>query len=118
MTTAPSPMDLSSLSIGSLVWMASAQPVLDESTEDRLIQRAGNGDRSALEELAMSNLRIVIDEAIRSRGLGTPQDRLVRVGVKALIEAVRTYDPERDDRFSRHLRLRVRSAFQEATSVS
>jgi len=118
MTTAPSPMDLSSLSIGSLVWMASSQPVLDESAEDQLIQRAGNGDRSALEELAMRNLRIVIDEAIRARGLGTPQDKLVRMGVKALVEAARTYDPERDDRFSRHLRLRVRSAFQEAISVS
>ena len=118
MTTAPSPMDLSSLSIGSLVWMASSQPVLDEASEDELIDRAKSGDRSALEQLAMGNLRIVIDEAIRSRGLGTPQDRLVRVGVKALVEAVRTYDPERDDRFSRHLRLRVRSAFQEATSVS
>lgn len=118
MTHSLSAAHLSTLDIGSLVWVASAQPVLDEATEDELIRRAGAGDRAAMEQLAMSNLRIVIDEAIRERGLGTPQDKLVRVGVRALVEAVRTYDPERDDRFSRHVRLLVRSAFQQATSVS
>jgi DNA-directed RNA polymerase sigma subunit (sigma70/sigma32) len=118
MTHSLAAADLSSMSIGSLVWMASAQPVLDDATEDELIRRAAEGDRAALEQLAMSNLRIVIDEAIRARGLGTPQDKLVRLGVGALVEAVRCYDPERHDRFSRHLRLRVRAAFQEAISVS
>jgi DNA-directed RNA polymerase sigma subunit (sigma70/sigma32) len=118
MTHSLAAADLSSMSIGSLVWMASAQPVLDEATEDELIRRAGEGDRAALEQLAMGNLRVVIDEAIRARGLGTPQDKLVRVGVRALVEAVRCYDPAQHDRFSRHLRLRVRSAFQDAISVS
>jgi DNA-directed RNA polymerase sigma subunit (sigma70/sigma32) len=118
MTSAHSAMDLSSLSIGSLVWMASSQPVLDEATEDQLIQRAGHGDRAALEQLAMSNLRIVIDEAIRSRGLGTPQDKLVRAGVRALVDAVRYYDPQRHDRFSSHVRSRVRAALNESVGVS
>jgi DNA-directed RNA polymerase sigma subunit (sigma70/sigma32) len=118
MTFELSPADLSSLSIGSLVWMASAQPVLDEATEDQLSNRAREGDRSAIEQLAMANLRVVIDEAIRARGLGTPQDKLVRVGVRALIDAVRHYDPSASDRFSTHVRARVRSALSESIGVS
>lgn len=110
--------DLAGLSVGSLVWMASAQPVLDERTEDELIRLAREGSREALEQLAMQNLRIVIDEAIRTRGLGLSQRKLVRVGVNALIEAVRYYDPQVDGRFSSHLRARVRSAFRETISVS
>jgi DNA-directed RNA polymerase sigma subunit (sigma70/sigma32) len=110
--------DLATLSVGSLVWMASAQPVLDERTEDELIQAAREGDRDALEQLAMRNLRIVIDEAIRTRGLGMSQSKLVRVGVNALLDAVRFYDPAVHGRFSSHLRARVRSAFEKSISVS
>ena len=110
--------DLESLSIGSLVWMASAQPVLDERTEDELIRSAREGDREALEQLAAGNLRIVIDEAIRTRGLGLSQRSLVRLGVSALIDAARYYDPQIHGRFSSHVRSRVRSAFQESISLS
>ena len=113
-----SPADLASLSVGSLVWIASAQPVLDEPTEDELIQGAREGNRESLEQLAMRNLRIVIDEAIRARGLGLPQNKLVRVGVHALIDAARYYDPQLHGRFSSHLRMRVRTAFQESISIS
>jgi len=105
--------DLATLSVGSLVWMASAQPVLDERTEDELVDLAREGDREALEQLAMRNLRIVIDEAIRTRGHGHSQDKLVRLGVCSLIDAVRYYDPQVDGRFSAHLRSRVRVAFQK-----
>jgi DNA-directed RNA polymerase sigma subunit (sigma70/sigma32) len=118
MTHTLSAADLSTLSIGTLVWVASAQPVLDDAAEDELVRRAGDGDRAALEQLAMSNLRIVIDEAIRARGLGIRQDKLVRLGAEALMDAVRRYEAGRHGRFSRHVRLRVRAAFQEAMSVS
>ena len=110
--------DLASLSVGSLVWMASAQPVLDEPTEDELIRSAREGSREALEQLAVQNLRIVIDEAIRTRGLGLPQGKLVRMGVSALIEAARYYDPQMHGRFSSHLRSQVRAAFRKSISVS
>jgi DNA-directed RNA polymerase sigma subunit (sigma70/sigma32) len=110
--------DLASLSIGSLVWMASAQPVLDERSEDELILSAREGSRDALEQLAMRNLRIAIDEAIRTRGLGLPQHELVRVGVSALVDAARYYDPQVDGRFSSHVRSRVRAAFHKTISVS
>jgi len=118
MTHSSRPDDLAHLSVGSLVWVASAQPVLDERTEDELIRLAREGDRDVVEELAMSNLRIVIDEAIRARGLGMAQDQLVRIGVTALLDAVRLYDPQADGRFSVHVRARVRAAFQRTISIS
>lgn len=110
--------DLASLSVGSLVWMASAQPVLDERMEDELIRAAREGSRDALEQLAVGNLRIVIDEAIRTRDAGLPQSTLVRMGVNALIEAVRFYDADVDGRFSSFLRERVRAAFRKTISLS
>jgi len=110
--------DLETLSLDSLIQVASAQPVLDESGEDALIQRANAGDRRVLEQLAMSNVRIVIDEAIRTRGLGVSQEKLVRAGVRALLDAVRYYDPSAQGRFSTHVRSRVRSAVREAIGVS
>jgi DNA-directed RNA polymerase sigma subunit (sigma70/sigma32) len=110
--------ELAQLSIGSLVWMASAQPVLDEAAEDELIRLAREGDRRALEQLAVGNLRVVIDEAIRARGLGRSQRSLVRAGVGALLDAVRYYDPAVHGRFSAHLRTEVRSALTRSIDVS
>jgi RNA polymerase primary sigma factor len=110
--------DLAHLSIGSLVWMASAQPVLDELAEDELILRAREGDRQALEQLAVANLRVVIDEAIRARGLGRPQHELVRVGIAALLQAVRFYEPALHGRFSAHLLAQVRQAVGRTIAVS
>jgi DNA-directed RNA polymerase sigma subunit (sigma70/sigma32) len=118
MTYAYPGSDLATLSVGSLVWMASAQPVLDDRTEDELIELAREGDRQALEQLAMRNLRIVIDEAIRTRGLGASQGKLVRLGVGALVDAARYYDPTVHGRFSSHLRTTVRGAFQKTIRVS
>jgi len=118
MTYAYPAADLATLSVVSLVWMASAQPVLDERTEDELVDHAREGDREALEQLAMRNLRIVIDEAIRARGPGHSQDMLVRLGVQSLIDAVRYYDPHSHGRFSAYLRSRVRTAFGKTIWVS
>jgi DNA-directed RNA polymerase sigma subunit (sigma70/sigma32) len=118
MTHAHPGAELATLSVGSLVWMASAQPVLDELTEDELIQAAREGKRDALEELAVRNLRVVVDEAIRCRGLGTPQGRLVRAGVAALLEAVRVYDPSAHGRCSEHIRSSVREALQRKIGLS
>ena len=118
MTHAHPGAELAQLSIGSLVWMASAQPVLDEAAEDELIHLARDGDRRALEQLAVGNLRVVIDEAIRARGLGLPQSKLVRTGVGALLDAVRYYDPAVHGRFSSHVRYRVRHALRDTISVS
>lgn len=113
---APTPSDFGKLSLGDLVWVASAQPVLEEDQEDDLIRRARAGDVSALDQLVLRTLRIAIDEAIRTRGLGEPQRRLIRQGVTTLLKTARLYDPIKDGRFSSYARNRVRHAISERVS--
>jgi DNA-directed RNA polymerase sigma subunit (sigma70/sigma32) len=114
----PVTSDFDGLNLSDLVSMASEQPVLDNANEDALIRRAGEGDAVALEQLVLGNLRIAIDEAIRTRGLGRPQRELVREGVSILVESARSYDPILHGRFSSHVRTRVRRAIRERTSFS
>jgi DNA-directed RNA polymerase sigma subunit (sigma70/sigma32) len=110
--------DLAQLSLGDLVAVASAQPVLEAEDEDSLVKRAQYGDADAREQLVMRNLRIAIDEAIRTRGLGLPQRELVPTGVRTLLDAIRSYDPLVDGRFSSHVRARVRRAMRASISIS
>jgi RNA polymerase nonessential primary-like sigma factor len=118
MTAATISPDLTQLSIVDLVEVASAQPLLDEQDEDTLATRARQGDAEAREELVMRNLRIAIDEAIRTRGLGQPQRKLVPTGVRTLLDAIRSYDPLVHGAFSSHVRERVRRAMKASLSVS
>jgi DNA-directed RNA polymerase sigma subunit (sigma70/sigma32) len=60
----------------------------------------------------MRNLRIAIDEAIRTRGLGLPQRELVPTGVRTLLDAIRSYDPIVHGPFSSHVRAQVRRAMK------
>ncbi|MEQ1855859.1 MAG: hypothetical protein ABL963_05265 [Longimicrobiales bacterium] len=113
----PTP-NLAQLGLGDLIRMASAQPVLDERDEGALVERAQKGDTDAREVLVLSNLRVAIDEAIRTRGHGQPQRKLVPMGVSSLLEAIRTYDPNTDGPFSSHVRSRVRLALRRGTAVS
>lgn len=118
MVAAPPTPDLAQLSLGDLIRVASAQPVLDEHDEDSLIALARLGDAEAREQLVMRNLRVAIDEAIRRRGWGLPQRKLVPMGISTLIEASRTYDPARDGSFSSYVRSRVRLSMNQETAVS
>ncbi|MGE0160550.1 MAG: hypothetical protein AB7T31_14155 [Gemmatimonadales bacterium] len=115
--TIPDP-DLAHLSLGDLVAVASAQPVLEAQDEDSLVARARFGDADAREELVLRNLRIVIDEAIRTRGQGLPQRKLVPTGIRTLLDAIRSYDPMVDGPFSSHVRARVRRAMKASISIS
>jgi DNA-directed RNA polymerase sigma subunit (sigma70/sigma32) len=110
--------DLAQLSLGDLVAVASAQPLLDAQDEDALVTRAQSGDAQAREQLVMRNLRIAIDEAIRTRGLGLPQRKLVLTGVRTLLDAIRSYDRVVDGPFSSHVRERVRRALKASLSIS
>jgi DNA-directed RNA polymerase sigma subunit (sigma70/sigma32) len=116
MTSAQPSTDLAHLSVANLVWMASAHPVLDEDHEDQLLRGAREGALEAIDELVLANLRIAVDEAIRARGLGLPQRKLVRLAAEAMLEAARTYDPTAHGRFSEHVRQRVRDALRESVS--
>jgi DNA-directed RNA polymerase sigma subunit (sigma70/sigma32) len=66
----------------------------------------------------MRNLRVAIDEAIRTRGLGLPQRKLVSTGVRALLDAIRSYDAAVDGPFSTHVRARVRRALKASIAIS
>ena len=117
MVHAPLPTDFAQLSLGDLIAVASAQPVLDEQAEDSLLERARAGDLEAREMLVMGNLRIAIDESIRIRG-GLPQRKLMPTGVRTLLEAIRTYDPVVHGPFSSHVRARVRRGIRSSDAVS
>jgi DNA-directed RNA polymerase sigma subunit (sigma70/sigma32) len=106
------------LSVGDLVSMASAQPLLAEEDQAGLLQRIRAGDSAAIEELVLGNLRIAIDEAIRTRGLGRSQRELVRMGVRTLVEVAQAYDPARHGPFVRHARSSVRAAMIRSLQVS
>jgi DNA-directed RNA polymerase sigma subunit (sigma70/sigma32) len=118
MVHAHSAPDFAHLSLGALIEVASAQPVLDDLDEGALVERAQQGDAEAHEMLVLSNLRVAIDEAIRTRGLGQPQRKLVPRGVSTLLEAIRTYDPAVDGLFSSYVQSRVRMAIRTGGSVS
>ena len=102
--------------VGELVDTASREPLLDDEHESALIRRVREGDSEALERLVMSNLRVAVDEAIRNRGLGQSQRMLVRRGISVLVEAARTYDPDRHGPFSGYASRRVRSTLSEDVS--
>ena len=106
------------LSVGDLVSMASAQPLLAEEEAAGLFRRIRAGDADATEELVLVHLRIAIDEAIRTRGLGCSQRELVRTGVRTLVEAAQLYDPIQHGPFARHARSSVRAAMVRSVRVS
>jgi len=111
-------MDLNRASVVELVQAASAAPLLDAEREAYLGARAGEGDAGALEHLVLGNLRIAVDEAIRNRGLGTPQDQLLREGVRTLMASAVSYDPKRHGPFSRYAARRIRAALSEGAGSS
>jgi DNA-directed RNA polymerase sigma subunit (sigma70/sigma32) len=111
----PSP-DLTTLSVGDLVWMASAHPILDQDSEDQLLRGAREGESEAIDALVLANLRIAVDEAIRARGLGLPQRKLVRLAAAAMLEAAHSYDPMIHGRFSDYVRVRIRDVLRESVS--
>jgi DNA-directed RNA polymerase sigma subunit (sigma70/sigma32) len=106
------------LSVGDLVSMASAQPLLAEEEEQGLIRRIRDGDPDAMEELVLGCLRIAIDEAIRTRGLGRPQRELVRLGVRSLVDSAQSYEPTLHGRFVDHARASVRETLIRSINVS
>jgi RNA polymerase primary sigma factor len=109
---------LSEATVHDLVVSASSEPLLDEADEAALVRKVRAGDLRALERLVMGNLRVAVDEAIRHRGFGVPQSRLVRTGVSALMEAARSYRQETHGSFSTFAAARVREALSRDAKLS
>ena len=110
------PFEVTSASVEDLVARASAVPVPDASLQERLAARLRGGQPEALSELVEMHLRVAVDEAIRNRGLGLPQNVLVREAARALVACAPEYDPERDGSFARYARGEIRAALHRALS--
>ena len=108
------PFEVTSASVEDLVARASETPVLDASQQARLAARLKGGQQDALSELIEAHLRVAVDEAIRNRGLGLPQDVLVREAARALVACAPVYDPDRHGSFARYARRKIRAAIQGA----
>ena len=98
---------LADIPVAELVARASEAPLPSDAVVAQLVD---SDDAEALEELVCSHLRIAIDEAIRSRGLGERQDRLVRMAAEAVIDAAPEYDAVVHGRFSTFVRATARAA--------
>jgi len=105
--------EITSAPVAELVARASAEPVPDSA---RVLDLGHSVESDALirAELARTHLRLGVDEAIRNRGLGFPQERLVRVATIAVVEAANDFDPVRDGSFTSYARARVRRALDRA----
>ena len=83
-----------------LLRAASAAPKLDASAERELVERYHDGDRAALGQLIISNVKLAIGRAHALRGYGLPADDLVQEGIIGLLEAASRFDIGQDVRFS------------------
>ncbi|TCJ15850.1 sigma-70 family RNA polymerase sigma factor [Rubrobacter taiwanensis] len=89
--------------------------VLSEHVERRLARRAAAGDRAARRRLIEGNLGMVAALARRyARRWGVSLDDLLQEGALALVQAVNSYDPGREMRFSTYAAWWARQAIRRA----
>ncbi len=89
-------------------------PVLSPQREQSLAAAwRERGDRTALEHLLGSHVRLVVKTARRFSGYGIAQSDLVAEGNIGLMQAAEKFDPERGVRFATYAIWWVRAAMQE-----
>jgi RNA polymerase sigma-32 factor len=83
--------------------------------EEQTLARAwrDDGDRSALDRLVGSHLRLVLKTARGFRGYGLPLADLVAEGNVGLMQAAEKFDPDKGFRFSTYAQWWIRAAIQE-----
>ncbi len=86
--------------------------VEEERTNGRLWQRHRNPE--GLQRLVEGNLRYVVKEARKFRGMGLDLVDLISEGNLGLIEAAKRYDPERDNKFLTYANWWVRQSIFNA----
>jgi RNA polymerase primary sigma factor len=90
------------------------RPLLTAAEEIALAKRIERGDQRAKERMIESNLRLVVANAKRYRGLGLPFLDLIQEGILGLIRAVEKFDWRRGFKFSTYATWWIRQAMQRA----
>src|SRR4051795_5540550 len=88
------------------------RPLLTASEEVELAKRIERGDQAAKNRMIESNLRLVVANAKRYRGLGLPFLDLIQEGILGLIRAVEKFDYRRGFKFSTYATWWIRQAMQ------
>jgi RNA polymerase primary sigma factor len=92
----------------------SQRPLLTGPEEVALAKRIEKGDTAAKNKMIESNLRLVVANAKRYRGLGLPFLDLIQEGILGLIRAVEKFDHRRGFKFSTYATWWIRQAMQRA----
>src|SRR5919199_314490 len=88
------------------------RPLLTAADEVELAKRIERGDPAAKDRMIESNLRLVVANAKRYRGLGLPFLDLIQEGILGLIRAVEKFDYRRGFKFSTYATWWIRQAMQ------
>src|SRR5436190_14645527 len=88
------------------------RPLLTATEEVELAKRIERGDQAAKNRMIESNLRLVVANAKRYRGLGLPFLDLIQEGILGLIRAVEKFDYRRGFKFSTYATWWIRQAMQ------
>jgi RNA polymerase primary sigma factor len=90
------------------------RPLLTAAEEVQLAKRIERGDQDAKNRMIESNLRLVVANAKRYRGLGLPFLDLIQEGILGLIRAAEKFDWRRGFKFSTYATWWIRQAMQRA----
>jgi len=91
-------------------------PMITHEREIELAKRIENGDREAMKQFILANLRLVVSIAKRYVGRGLALLDLIQEGNIGLIRAVQRYDWRRGHRFSTHATWWIRQAISRAVA--
>ncbi len=101
-------------SVGHLLLKAAHDaPKLDAEAERDLVERFHEGDRVALGQLIIANVKLAIRRAAALRGYGLQADDLVQEGIIGLLEAASRFDIDQEVRFSTYALWWIRATTME-----